>query len=54
MIVISNGKIYINGEETKDPTLIGYAVLDLLETIKDNNIPEKEIESINVIIDEII
>jgi hypothetical protein len=31
MIKIENGRIFVDGKETVDPTLIGYAVLDAVE-----------------------
>lgn len=37
-INIVNGKIYVNGKLTSDPTLIGYAVLDIAENKKDLHI----------------
>ena len=30
-LLIENGKIYIEGIETKDPTLIGFYILDFAE-----------------------
>lgn len=33
-IEIANGKVFINGKETVDPVLIGYAVLDYAESQK--------------------
>jgi len=33
MIEIQNGKVFINGEQTTNPELIGYAVLDAAESI---------------------
>jgi len=32
MIEIVNGRVFVDGKETVDPTLIGYAVLDFAET----------------------
>lgn len=36
MIEIVNGKIFVEGKETVDPTLIGYALLDFAEN-QDND-----------------
>ena len=33
MLEIQNGKVFINGEQTTNPELIGYAVLDAAESI---------------------
>lgn len=30
-VEIKNGKVFINGEETTNPELIGYAILDVAE-----------------------
>jgi len=35
-IIISNGQIVINGNPTIDPELIGFAMLDLAELVKDS------------------
>lgn len=32
MIEICNGRVFVNGKETVDPTLIGYALLDFAES----------------------
>ena len=32
MIEIINGRVFVEGKETVDPTLIGYAVLDAAES----------------------
>ena len=32
MIEIVNGRIFVNGKETVDPTLIGYAIIDFAES----------------------
>jgi hypothetical protein len=32
MIEIVNGSVFVNGKETVDPSLIGFAVLDFAET----------------------
>ncbi len=34
MIEIVNGRVFVEGKETIDPTLIGYAMLDFAETTK--------------------
>ena len=34
MIEIVNGRVFVEGKETIDPTLIGYAMLDFVETTK--------------------
>lgn len=44
MIEIVNGRVFIDGKETVDPILIGYAVLDLAESI--------EVKSFKLVIDE--
>ena len=31
MIEIVNGRVFVDGRETVDPTLIGYAVLDFAD-----------------------
>lgn len=31
-IEISNGRVFVEGKETVDPVLIGYAVLDAIES----------------------
>lgn len=38
MIEIKDGKVYIEGKETTDPTYIGFAVLDWAEEHKSINI----------------
>lgn len=48
-IEISNGRIFIDGKETVDPTLIGYAVLDYAESNANgflNSIDDKKLLSI--------
>lgn len=42
MVEIKNGLVYVDGEVTQDPTLIGYAVLDFAEQ-KHNNSNEIEL-----------
>ena len=42
MVQIKNGLVYVDGEVTKDPTLIGYAVLDFAEK-KQNDSNEEEL-----------
>ena len=37
MIEIINGRIFIDGKETVDPTLIGYALLDFAETTQQDS-----------------
>jgi len=32
MIEIVNGRVFVNGKETVDPTFIGYALLDFAES----------------------
>lgn len=32
MIEIVNGRVFVEGKETVDPTLIGYALIDFAET----------------------
>ena len=34
MIEIVNGHIFVNGKETVDPVLIGYAMLDFAENME--------------------
>lgn len=36
MIEVKSGQIFVNGKLTTDPTLIGYALLDIAETITHN------------------
>lgn len=31
MIKVDNGRIFVEGKETTDPTLIGYALIDAVE-----------------------
>lgn len=38
MIEIINGKIFIDGKESVDPVLIGYALLDFAETIENDGL----------------
>jgi hypothetical protein len=38
MISINNGVIFINGEQTTNPELIGYAMLDFAETVENDGI----------------
>jgi hypothetical protein len=38
MIIINNGKIFINGELTTNPELIGFALLDYAETIENDGL----------------
>lgn len=38
MIEIINGRIFIDGKETVDPTFIGYALLDFAENQEDNGL----------------
>lgn len=33
IIQIKNGKLFVNGEETSNPELIGFAVLDIVEQV---------------------
>lgn len=33
IIQIKNGKLFVNGEETSNPELIGFAVLDIVEQL---------------------
>jgi hypothetical protein len=42
MVEIKNGLVYVDGEATQDPELIGYAVLDFAEQ-KQNNSNEIEL-----------
>jgi ribosomal protein S19 len=32
MVEIVNGRVYVDGKETVNPTLIGYAIIDFAET----------------------
>lgn len=41
---IQNGRVFVNGKETVDPVLIGYAVLDIAENSE--NIAENRKETI--------
>ena len=38
MIEIVNGRVFIEGKETIDPTLIGYAIIDFAETQENDDI----------------
>jgi hypothetical protein len=38
MVEIVNGRVFVEGVETIDPTLIGLAVLDYAETQENDNI----------------
>lgn len=38
MLQVKNGKVYVNGKATIDPTLIGLAVLDEAEEHSDKNL----------------
>jgi len=38
MIEIVNGRVFVEGKETVDPTLIGYAVIDFAETQENDGI----------------
>lgn len=38
MIEIVNGRVFVDGKETVDPTLIGYAVIDFAETQKNDSL----------------
>lgn len=38
MIEIVNGRVYVDGKETVDPTHIGYAVLDFAETQENDSL----------------
>jgi hypothetical protein len=38
MVEIVNGSIFIEGKETIDPTLIGYAIIDFAESQEKNDI----------------
>jgi hypothetical protein len=42
MVQIKNGLVYVDGEVTQDPILIGYAVLDFAEQ-KQNDSNEEEL-----------
>ncbi|WHT38389.1 MULTISPECIES: hypothetical protein [Myroides] len=33
IIQIKNGKLFVNGEETSNPELIGFAVLNIIELV---------------------
>ncbi len=37
-IEITSGKIYVEGKETTDPTLIGLALLDIIEQSKETTL----------------
>ena len=37
IIEIVNGRVFIDGNETVDPTLIGYAILDYAESMEDDS-----------------
>ena len=41
-IVIEQGRIFIEGVETSDPVLIGYAIIDLVQDGKDIIIKDLE------------
>ena len=45
MIEIVNGRVFVEGKETIDPTLIGYAMLDFAESVE-NDFSLKDIELI--------
>lgn len=36
MIEIVNGRVFVEGKETIDPTLIGYAILDFAENMQND------------------
>ncbi len=36
MLEIVNGRVFVDGKETVDPTLIGYAVLDFAENMSND------------------
>lgn len=38
MIAIVNGKVFIDGHKTKDPEIIGYAILDFADTQENDSI----------------
>lgn len=38
MITIANNKVFVQGKQTTDPTLIGLALLDAIESKKTNSI----------------
>jgi hypothetical protein len=38
MLEIVNGRVFVEGVETIDPVLIGYAVIDFAETQENDNI----------------
>ena len=38
MIAIVNGVVFIDGHKTKDPEIIGYAILDFAESQEQDNI----------------
>jgi len=38
MIEICNGRVYVEGKETVDPIIIGYAVIDFAETQENDDI----------------
>ena len=37
LLVIENGRVFLNGKETNNPTEIGYAVLDIAENIEEQS-----------------
>lgn len=41
MIQTEKGRVFINGKESVDPTLIGYAILDIVESGNDISISNK-------------
>lgn len=38
MLQIKNNKVFVNGKETTDATLIGLAFLDVAETLKEREV----------------
>ena len=38
MLQINNNKVFVNGKETTDATLIGLAFLDIAETLKEREV----------------
>lgn len=42
MVVINNNCVFVNGKKTTDPTLIGLAILDALETGERRPIDKRE------------
>lgn len=38
MLEIVNGRIFVNGKETVDPVLIGYAMLDYAENMEKDGV----------------